>query len=101
MALVWLWCSFGVALVWLWCGFGVALGSQSVAYRLPTKWLWGGFEVTLYSGVYAEYMPTIWLWVALTATTQPPRAGDNELRFQQPRRRKHNQLLGFHARTIY
>jgi hypothetical protein len=26
---------------------GVALGSQSVAYRLPTKWLWGGFEMTL------------------------------------------------------
>ena len=50
-----------MALEWLWCGFGVALGSQSVAYRLPTKWLWGGFEVALYSGVYAEYMPTIWL----------------------------------------
>jgi hypothetical protein len=23
----------------------VALGSQSVAYRLPTKWLWGGLWV--------------------------------------------------------
>jgi hypothetical protein len=23
-----------------------------------------------------------WLWVALTATTQPPRAGDNELQFR-------------------
>ena len=25
----------------------MALGSQSVAYRLPTKWRWGGFEMAL------------------------------------------------------
>src|ERR1035441_2377431 len=51
--------------------------------------------------VYAYYMALRWLWVACLAATRQPRAGDNELRFQQPRRRKHNQLLGFHARTTY
>ena len=40
---------------------GVALGSQSVAYRLPTKWLWGGFEMALGSQVYAESMPSLCL----------------------------------------
>ena len=49
VALVWLWCGFGVALGWLWGGFGVALGWLWGAYRLAINTLWGGFDVALMS----------------------------------------------------
>jgi hypothetical protein len=36
-----------LACPWLEGRIGVALGSQLVAYRLPSKWLWGRIEVAL------------------------------------------------------
>jgi hypothetical protein len=41
--------------------FGVALGSQTVAYRLPTKWLCGGLGVALRWLCTPESMPSICL----------------------------------------
>src|ERR1017187_2325593 len=50
LALVWLWCGFGVAVVWLWCGLGVAL-----------VWPWCGFGVALVWLCSPESMPSICL----------------------------------------
>ena len=47
-------------------GFEVALGSQSVAYRLPTKCLWGGYEMAL--GGFAQALAPISTFYFLLST---------------------------------
>jgi hypothetical protein len=47
LALVWLWCGFGVALVWLWCGLGVALVWLCTPESMPSICPVYGFVVAL------------------------------------------------------
>src|ERR1035441_10304274 len=54
VALVWLWCGFGVALVEPWWSLGGALG-----------WPWGAFVLRSLCLVYGLEVALGWLWVAL------------------------------------
>src|ERR1035441_6960856 len=54
LALMWLWCSLGVALAEPWWSLGVALG-----------WLWCGSVLRSLCLVYGLGVALRWLWVAL------------------------------------
>src|ERR1035437_1771574 len=76
-----------VALVWLWCGFGVPIGWLSVGFEVALGWLWGGFGGALVEPWWSlggalgwlctpESMPSICLLygfaVALGGFARPP-----------------------------
>src|ERR1017187_7441294 len=71
VALVWLWCGFGVALGWPWGGFAVALGWRCTPESMPSICLVYGFEVAL-------------KWLAVALAENPRQAGAADRRCCAP-----------------